>query len=200
MSISWFSCSQTVQAWRQSELPRACGHEESRLSPFHRLPSLLPRLPNPFPAAPDPSRTATQGSPQTRPTIKIPKPLVPPTFEAAYYPSFKGTRMLEGRITRLPVSAFYKQTIASTTGLELRTRCDGGHDTGMIVHIDNNPVKGELAPIPRGIRGKTILNTQTVLYNDDDPKAGGNNKGSYLCPTCQSTNPQQTIQATVYGL
>ena len=121
---------------------------------FTNSPLYFQELPDPFPAPPDPSRPAIPRLSQTLPTIKIPKPLVPPMFEATYYPSFKGTRMLEGRIARLPVSAFYKQTITSTTGLELRTRCDGGHDTGMIVHIDNNPLKGELAPIPRGIRGK----------------------------------------------
>ena len=184
-----------LEAIGTSETVRSRG-----ISSFSLLQSPLStsKITRPVPSTLGSKSTSNTRLSQTRPTIKIPKPLVAPTFEVTYYPSFKGTRMLEGRITRLPVSAFYKQTIASTTGLELRTRCDGGHDTGMILHIDNNPVKGELAPIPRGIRRKTVLNTQTVLYNDDDPKAGGNKKGSYLCPTCQSTNPQQSVQATVY--
>lgn len=135
---------------------------------------------------------------QTLPTGALTTPTAPSSFEATLSPSFKGTRMQEGRITRLPVSAFHIQTITSTTGLELRTRCDGVHDTGMIVHIDSNLVQGELAPIPRGIRENITLPNQTVLYNDDHPNAQGNKKGSYICTTCQSTNPQQSVRATVY--
>lgn len=145
--------------------------------------------------------SASAGIPQVtqaRPTVDVPTSTASPLFEATYLPSFKGTRMLEGRVSRLPVSAFHQQIITSTTGLELRTRCLGENDTGMIVDMSSNPMTDTLEPIPRGLSHTLPPTRLTTLYNDDHPSAEGNHLGSYICATCQSPAPPTSIRATVY--
>jgi hypothetical protein len=111
---------------------------------------------------------------------------------------FKGIKMQSGRQSRTPVSAYYKTTLPLTGGLELRTRCEGRGDTGMIVNTKSSVVinPNDTISLSRRVNGGIALGAEVTLYNDNHAKAEGNLKGSYICATCANT--PQVANATVY--
>ncbi len=90
-------------------------------------------------------------------------------LRAAVTLSQRGHTMVAGRYTKLPVSWYYKETITSSTGLEVKTVCNGNADTGLLLEYN-----------------------RYTKFNDNSPNAGGNGKGSYLNSLIPGTFPIRT--------
>jgi hypothetical protein len=84
--------------------------------------------------------------------------------------------MVPGRLTKMPVSGYYKATFSSATGLHVKTLCLEDNDSGLLLETN----------------GK-------ALFNDDSSLAGGNGKGSYVrSPISQSVSTGIPTSYNVY--
>ena len=86
-------------------------------------------------------------------------------------------RMETGRQAQLPVSWYYEGGRWSTTGLHVRTVCQGDADTGLLV------------------RGRGL-----ARFDDDSASAGGNGKGSYVSFAAPSRPVWERFTITAFSM